>query len=159
MTPTEPLILGIDGGASGALWEIWPGNRIVVHGMMEQPDLRDYFAELARSCSLEGIVLHCFIEQVGGYIGRPQPGSHMFKFGFGAGFIHGLLAANSIITHLVRPQVWQKGLSGVDKLKGPDRKRALRAEATRRFPNVKTTLSTCDALLIAEYGKRLVVTS
>lgn len=159
MTPTEPLILGVDVGASGGIAEIWPGGKIMAFPMLEQPDLRDYFAEVARIASVEGLVLQCFIEQVGGYIGRPQPGSHMFKFGFGAGFIHGLLAANSITTHLVRPQVWQKGLSGVDKLKGPDRKRALRAEAARRFPNVKTTLSTCDALLIAEYGKRLVVTS
>jgi hypothetical protein len=152
----EPLIIGVDVGASGAIAEFWPGNKIMVHPMMEQPDLRDYFAEVARIASLEGLVLHCFIEQVGGYIGRPQPGSMMFKFGFGAGFIHGLLAANHITTHLVTPQKWQKGLSGVDGLKGPDRKRALRAEAARRFPNVKTTLSTCDALLIAEYGKRTI---
>ena len=150
----EPMILGVDPGAGGGFCEIWPKDRILVHGMMEQPDLRDYVAEIAKACSIEGLVLHCFIEQVGGFIGRPQPGSHMFKFGFGAGFIHGLLAANHITTHLVRPQTWQKGLPGVDKLKGPDRKRALRAEAARRFPNVKTNLQTCDALLLADYGKR-----
>ena len=148
------MILGVDVGASGAFCEIWPQDRILVHPMMEQPDLRDYIAEIAKACSIEGLALHCFIEQVGGYIGRPQPGSMMFKFGFGAGYIHGLLAANKVTTHMVTPQKWQKGLSGVDGLKGPDRKRALRAEAARRFPNIKTNLQTSDAILIADYGRR-----
>jgi hypothetical protein len=54
---------------------------------------------------------------------------------------------------LVRPQEWQQGLSGVGKLKGPARKRALLAEAKRRHPSVKLTLETADAALIADYGE------
>jgi hypothetical protein len=31
------------------------------------------------------------IEEVGGYIGKPTPGSAMFNFGYGAGFIAGII--------------------------------------------------------------------
>lgn len=152
MKPT--LVIGIDPGSSGGIAEIYPDGNCIVCPMMENYTLTRYFADLCDQSAIEKWDLAAFIEQVGGFIGRPQPGSHMFKFGFGAGYIHGLLAANRIPTHLVTPQKWQKGLPGVGSLKGPERKRALRAEAARRFPSVKTTLSTCDALLIADYGKR-----
>jgi hypothetical protein len=61
----------------------------------------------------------------------------------------------NVRTVLVRPQTWQKGLSGMASLKGSDRKRALRDEAARRFPQVKATLDNCDALLLAEHGQRM----
>lgn len=150
----KPLILGIDPGASGGFAEIWPSGKIEAFPMFDEPDMRDYLKALAQNASIEGHALVCYLEQVGGYVGGAgQPGSAMFKFGSGYGFIRGLLCANHITTVLVRPQTWQAGLSGLAKLKGPDRKRALKNEAARLFPNVKTTLSTCDALLIARYGK------
>ena len=67
----------------------------------------------------------------------------------------GLLRGMNVRTVLVRPQTWQKGLSGMASLKGPARKRALRDEAARRFPGVRVTLDNCDALLLCEYGQRM----
>lgn len=148
----KPLILGIDAGKSGGFAEIWPNGKVDAFPMFEDDDLRDYIQSIAKNASIEGLRLICYLEQVGGYIGRPQSGHHMFNFGSNYGFLRGLLAANRIETVLVRPQKWSKDIASVQGLKGPDRKRALRNEAARLFPNIKITLSTCDALLIARYG-------
>jgi hypothetical protein len=94
-----------------------------------------------------------FLERVGGFVGRAQPGSAMFNFGKGVGRLEGIMEALAIPYRQVVPQVWQKGIPGVAGLDGPDRKRALRAEAVRRFPNIKVTLDNCDALLILDYAK------
>lgn len=145
---TRPLILGVDPGKSGAFCEIWPDGKIDTFPMFADDDMRDYFKALTHFNSPV-----CYMELVGGFIGKPQPGSSMFKFGRGYGFIQGLLSANHIKTVLVRPQTWQAGIPGVRGKKGPERKRALKEHAARLFPNVKVTLSTADALLIASYGR------
>jgi hypothetical protein len=79
----------------------------------------------------------------------------MFKFGQNFGYWLGLLAALEVRTVLVRPQTWQRGLAG-SSLKGPERKRALRDEAARRFAaaGVRVTLDNCDALLLLDYAQR-----
>jgi hypothetical protein len=93
------------------------------------------------------------MEHVGGYIaGAKLPGSSMFKMGHNAGYWEGALSALGVKVIRIRPQEWQKGITGITGKKGPDRKRALRDEAIRRFPQLKPTLQTCDALLIAEHG-------
>lgn len=143
------LILGIDPGASGAVAELYSDGKTDAFSMLPDDDMRDYF-ECLRQVTDRTIV--AYMELVGGYIGKPQPGSGMFKFGNGNGYIRGLLAANRIKTVMVRPQAWQKGISGVQGVKGPDRKRVLKEAAARLFPALKVTLSTADALLIGAYG-------
>lgn len=69
------------------------------------------------------------------------------------GQYEGMLMGLGIPFETVTPQMWQKGLPGLAKLTGKDRKRALHNLATQRFPQLKPTLQTCDALLIAEWGK------
>ena len=64
----------------------------------------------------------------------------------------GILMGLGISFETVRPQVWQKRLPGLAKLTGKDRKKALHNLAVQRFPYLKPTLKTCDAILIAEYG-------
>jgi hypothetical protein len=144
-------IISIDPGVSGAL--VFADSRLavpVVHLAKQTPPIEAIEDAL---CGAEPPVT-CYIEEVGGYIGKPQPGSAMFKFGRGLGFWHGALAALRVRTILVRPQAWQKGLLG-PTLKGMDRKRALRDEAQRRFPQVKVTLANADALLIWDYAMRM----
>lgn len=68
----------------------------------------------------------------------------------------GLLMGLGIPFETVTPQKWQKSLPGLQKLTGKDRKAALYNLAKERFPHAKPTLKTCDALLIAEYGKRKI---
>lgn len=146
---TRPLIIGVDPGASGGFAEIWPDGKVDTFPMFAEDDMRDYFKAITQFN-----LPVCYLELVSGFIGKAQPGSHMFKFGNGYGYIRGLLAANHIKTVLVRPQEWQKGVPGAAGLKGPDRKRALKEEAARLFPQIKVTLSTADALLIADYGRK-----
>lgn len=147
------LIIGIDAGASGGFAELWSDGRQYTYPMFDEPDMRDYFAGWPPHLA-DGLQVTVYLEQVGGYIGTPQPGSAMFKFGDGYGFIRGLLTANRLTYNLVRPQTWQKGIPGLEGQKGPDRKRALKNHAARLFPNAKVTLSTADALLIADWGRR-----
>jgi DNA modification methylase len=102
------------------------------------------------------------IEKVGGYIGiggrNVGPGPAMFKFGFSAGFAHGCLTALGIPHEEVAPKRWQQAL-GIPARRPAESKAQwkarLRGEAQRRFPNVKVTLATADALLIALYCRRV----
>ena len=79
-----------------------------------------------------------------------------FKFGSAFGQAVGALDALGVPYRLVTPQTWQKTIIGLPKKKdsATAHKRALKNEATRRFPACKPTLATADALLIAEYGAR-----
>lgn len=140
-------IIAIDPGAGGAL-AFAHGLSVVVHLTKKTPQLDAVEDALTGA---ERVV--AYVEQVQGHIGKPQPGSAMFKFGQSFGYWLGLLAAFHVRTVLVRPQTWQKGLIG-STLKGADRKRALRDEAARRFPQVKVTLDNADALLLLDYAQR-----
>jgi hypothetical protein len=96
------------------------------------------------------------LEEVGGYVGKGQPGSSMFKFGRGFGFIVGSLMALGFRIEFLKPQKWQKffglGTSAQAGGKTPW-KNKLKAEAQRRFPTLNVTLKTSDALLILDYGR------
>jgi len=148
------LLLAIDPGASGAIAVKWPGKPILAYPMPDDADLVEMMGAYQAACLLDGTDLVAYLELVGGYIGKPSPGSAMFNFGNGYGFIRGVLAANRIKTVLVRPQTWQKGVSGVQSTKGPERKRALKEAAARLYPNIKVTLTNADALLIADYASK-----
>ena len=150
------LIIAIDPGASGAFAVKWPGRPILTYSMPDDAEMAEILGAYKDACNLEKLELVAYLEEVGGYIGKPTPGSAMFNFGNGYGFIRGVLAANYIKTVLVRPQTWQKGVSGVQSTKGPERKRALKEAAARLYPNIKVTLGNADALLIADYASRQV---
>ena len=143
-------IIAIDPGANGAV--AWRNGLRYDHigakptvGLASQSEL--IFG--LRDMTGHAVV---YIEQVGGYIGKPQPGSAMFKFGTSYGRWLGILEALKIRTVLVRPQVWQKTIGLGSTLKGPDRKRALRDIAKRLYPTHNVTLANCDALLILEHA-------
>ena len=148
------ITIGIDPGASGALAAWINDDKPVIH-TLAKTDAHDAIFDVVCCCRNMGYAPVAYLEQVQGFIGEGQPGSAMFKFGDGYGYIRGVLRALCVSTVLVRPQTWQKGLPGMATLKKAERKRALRDEAARRFPNVKVTLDNCDALLIADYGQRM----
>lgn len=148
------LIIAIDPGASGGIAKMEMNTGVVTAmAMPEDADLRDMFENIKAEY---GNDLVCYLEQVGGYIGVPQPGSYMFNFGDGFGYIRGIVDAMRIRRIMVRPQVWQKGIPGVvPKMKGAERKRALKEYAARLYPNEKVTLKTADALALLEYARRV----
>ena len=120
-----------------------------------------------------------YIEKVGGFIGHTQkaqsfqcrsckryntyyikegnPGSAMFKFGYGAGVLIGALLGLKIPIEEPRPQTWQKGLScGSSKSYSSktEWKNHLKGMAQKKFPDIKVTLNTSDALLILSYAQK-----
>jgi hypothetical protein len=149
-TGLERCIVAIDPGASGGFCQ-FIGTRVVqawkftslsdfvddVHDLMGNPD-----------CPLE-IVL----EDVPPFAGKNIPSSAGFKLGKSCGFYEGLARGVKIPCHLVPPKTWQKGLSGLAKTSGAQRKRLLKDHATRLFPDLgkEITLATADAVLIAHY--------
>ena len=98
-----------------------------------------------------------FMERVGGYIGKPQPGSRMFNFGRSVGVLVGALVWGRVsIAPEVLPQVWQKrfslGSAGDCESKSAW-KRKLQEHAQKMYPHLKVTLKTADALLILDYAR------
>jgi hypothetical protein len=147
-------ILAIDPGASGGVAELYTDGRAIASPLPDDGDLRDHLECAMVDARRSGERLVCYLELVGGFVGgNPAPGSAMFNFGSGYGYIRGLLAANRIETQLVRPQAWQAGIPGVRGVEKADRKRALKEHAARLFPQIKVTLKTADALCIAAYAR------
>lgn len=149
---TSKRIIGIDPGVNGALACIYPDGRAVVHKTSNTLPIEAVRDAL---CGVDPREVVAYVELVGGFIpGRPQPASRAGVLMRNLGQWEGILAALNISVRLVRPQLWQAGIPGV-KVEGySDRKRALKAEATRRFPSLTPTLDMSDALLIADFGRR-----
>ena len=145
------LIIGIDPGASGgAAW-----YRNGVHHAMPFKNLTE--AEMLEL--FEGIGRHSFayLENVHSMPG--QGVASTFKFGMHFGGLRMALIAASISFETVSPQKWQKALGCMS---GGDKK-ITRAKAQELFPTVHIvgsgdkmpTHAIADALLIAEYGRRV----
>lgn len=104
--------------------------------------------------------VHAFIEKVQS---SPQMGvTSAFSFGQGYGAWLGILAALQIPHTLITPQAWKKGMMYGE----PKEKDASRVVARRIYPvqmadgdwlSRKKDHNRADALLIAEYGRRLLI--
>lgn len=144
------MILAIDPGKSGAL-AVYDGETMEVRKMPDsEVGLWALFNEMAV------IPDRVYIERVQAMPGggeRRMGATSAFTFGRGYGALRMAVIAAGLPLEDVRPQQWQREL-GLGKLAGPDRKKRLRAIAAERFPAVKPTLQTCDAVLLAEWGWR-----
>jgi hypothetical protein len=155
------ITIAIDPGASGGFAIQYPDGKIDLEAMPDTDAERLTMILTAKDrAGIEGVPISAVMEQVGGYIrprgkdGGAQPGSAMFNFGEGFGFLRGALLALGIPLRMVRPQQWQKGLCLGAPCNKPARKRALKAKAQEMFPALKPTLKTCDALLILDWANR-----
>lgn len=152
------LYIGIDPGASGGLACLTPGG--VYHTPMPETE-RDVWDWVNDTPKYRANGSPCFavIEKVGGYIqGNKLPGSAMFNFGRSYGGLRMALIAAGIPFEEATPQRWQKTLGIPSRKKDESKgqfKNRLKARAQQLFPSVKVTLATADALLIAEYCRRL----
>ena len=134
----------------------------------EMPKTEHGVLELLRAQKIRG-ASHVFIEQVSGFIGKQQPGSAMFKFGEGFGFLKGASMALRLEVKTITPQTWQKFL-GIGKkkdfnyeaelTKGERKgkvvtknrwKEVLADHARMLFPNHCVDEKTADAMLILYY--------
>jgi hypothetical protein len=149
------IVMAIDPGLSGGLAVSWFGKAECQPMPETEGDLLALLQSLKAAGEVEGCEVECVLEQVGGFAGKAQPGSAMFRFGEHFGFIKGVVQALGIRLVLVRPQVWQKGFglgtASACRTKS-EWKNKLKAEAQRRFPHLNVTLKTADALLILEHS-------
>ncbi len=157
----SPLLLAVDVGKSGGLAgqfdsatlceRMPPSESGVLELLADLKALHGYGVSDARKSPV------AYVEKVCGFIGNAHPGSRMFSFGEGFGFIKGVLQCAGWRLVLVRPQDWQKelGLFNDEKLPRNKWKNKLKDEAKRLFPDQKPTLATSDALLILEYGRKM----
>jgi hypothetical protein len=151
-------LIAIDPGASGGIAVKYGEQRPYVVPMPENDgDLIEFIRNVKLSAEGANQEFCAVMERVGGFIaGNPAPGSAMFNFGRGVGFIEGVLRATGWRLEFVRPQEWQKsvGAGSRDGRTAPQWKRHLRDIACRLYPELKITLKTCDALLIMEHASK-----
>ncbi len=97
-----------------------------------------------------------FIEEVHS---MPHDGKvSAFSFGKNYGWWLGVLTTLGIPIIEIPPVKWQAALKlRVRGLEYRDKKKALKEAAQKRFPDLNLTLDTCDAALIAEYGRQLIL--
>lgn len=150
-------MVAIDPGQSGGV-AVRQFGRTFCHAMPGTPgDVVELFASLQSAAAVEAEEMVCVIEEVSGFAGKAQPGSAMFTFGEQYGFVQGVVQALGIRLVRVRPQVWQKAFALGTASRCASKtewKNKLKAEAQRRFPQIKVTLKTADALLILDYAMR-----
>jgi len=148
-------IIAVDPGSSGGIAIAQPRAPVKAFRM---PPTEGDLLELLRGLVVEPAHTIAVLEEVSGFAGRAQPGSAMFKFGRGFGFLLGVLQALGVRVELVRPQKWQKALSlgTASSCATPTIwKNKLKAAAQRLYPQLNVTLATSDAILLLEYARNL----
>lgn len=136
--------LGIDPGASGGIALVRGlGDAEVIKMPPTETDLWDAFSELVARAKF------AMIENVHA---MPKQGvSSTFKFGKSYGFLRCCLIASKIPFEAVTPRKWQSTLGCLSK----GDKNVTKAKAQELFPSIKVIHATADALLIAEYARRV----
>ena len=137
-------IIGIDPGQSGGIAVLTQGTPSAA----KMPDTeRDVF-EVLLGCKQRG-QLFAYIENVHSMPGGGVASS--FKFGMNYGMLRAFLIALGIPFETVTPQKWQRKLGCLSK----GDKNVTKRKAQELFPSLRITHAIADALLIAEYGRRI----
>ncbi len=140
------LMLGIDPGYSGCVVSLHRETG-EVDGLINLSETPHDIAEFVRARSLS--IDKAYLEKVGA---MPRQGvSSTFKFGTSYGFCLGLLTSLLVPFEEVTPAKWQQAM----KCRSGGDKKITKAAAQRLFPRMKVTHKNADALLIAEYGRRV----
>jgi hypothetical protein len=141
------VLIAVDPGTNGGI--IILDGEVTAHKMpATEGDVRD----LLEPYKDRDVVV--YVEKVGGFVkGRAAPGSAMFNFGRNVGALIGICAAYRWEVREVGPSVWMKTL-GMSRNGDTDNvwKNRLKAVAQQRFPKLKVTHATADALLILDYA-------
>ena len=78
--------------------------------------------------------------------GRGRPESTGFVLGENYGFIKGVSPLSGIRLHLVRPQEWQAGITGIKGKEYKERKNLIWEEAKRLFPAPAHVTKKCGCM-------------
>lgn len=146
--------LGIDPGAAGAAVLLHGSNvRVCRFDKVTEREVVDFFKDI----TWDGLEVFACIEKIQalphlrgiGVIGRGSISG--FKLGASYGFLRGCLVYAGIPFEEVSPRKWQGVLGCLSK----GDKRVTRAKAQNLFPHIKVVHAFADALLIAEYCRRI----
>jgi hypothetical protein len=142
-------IVAFDPGKAGGASVLHANGSIELHSFKTESGYLEILEPLLSS-SYEVV-----IEDVPSFVSSATSNASSFKLGYNFGFIVGMSRAKGFPTHLIRPQAWQKGLSGLKPKMGyTERKRMLKDNAIRLHPDLKITNATADAVLLMDYWKR-----
>jgi len=140
------MILGIDPGMSGGAALISQDRKfvqVIAFAKLPAVEVDDWLKAFKTG------IRFGYLEGVGS---RPTDGVvPAFKFGCNYGIWQGFLISNRIPFERVYPLKWQTTMS----CRTGGNKNISKARAQELFPNIKVTHAIADALLIAEYGRRL----
>ena len=143
------IVVGIDTGKRGGV-AILSERKVKLINTPEEPiGMADIIGSVTNSAYIEHEDLFVYIENVHAF--PTDTRSSAFKFGMNYGMWWGILASYKITPVKVHPRNWMKEYTPLPKEKLP-RKRELKERGQRMYPDVKVTLRTSDALLIARYG-------
>lgn len=147
---TETRYMGIDPGKSGG-WAVLRADG-TVWGVGKNADTDTLLR------ALDDGDTRILLEKVGA---SPQMGTKSaFSFGESFGLLQGMLLGRDYELDFVTPQTWQKTFGLIQKGRklgqgDTKKKQANKAMAERLFPGQKITHAWADALLIAEYCRRV----
>lgn len=137
--------LGVDPGKSGAM-AVVDGDGGLVEVIRLDNTLRDVWEWLDRH---RAEISFAVLEKVSA---MPKQGvASTFKFGMSFGHCEMALAAAGVRYELVTPAKWQGAMSC--RSKGD--KNVTKARAQQLFPGAKVVHATADALLLADYARRI----
>ena len=142
------VFIGIDPGISGGLAIIYND----AYSVKKCPNTIQEMANelITLKDQAPNLPMYCVIEKVHSFPGNS--GRSMFTFGCNYGQWTGILATLKIPYKEVTPHAWMKHYGKMPKDK-KDRKNHIKHLAQQRYPGVKITLATSDAMLIANYLK------
>jgi len=141
-------LIGLDPGANGAAVLLREDGTVDIaqFNKMTQADIAETLSEWTMDTETP---CHAYLEKVHA---MPKQGvSSTFKFGMGFGFLVGCLTALKIRFEYVTPNTWQKAMC----CQSHGDKNVTKAKAQQLFPHLKIIHTIADALLIAEYGRRI----
>ncbi len=165
------LIVGIDPGKSGGIACLFPDNTIRLYNMPATDE--ETWLLLRKFSCYECLIV---IEKISpGFPGTSKVsmaklfGHYRMLSGMLVGLTNlrclqyttGRLGqspkeCHSDLTVVQAKKSWQRSIDFVSKSSGPQRKRELKAWCNYLFPSTKVTLKTCDALLLCEFGRRII---
>lgn len=148
------IYIGIDPGVSGGIAAIDFDGCVVAATKMPgtEQDILDALASIDPSSRARAV-----LERVNaGVFGHGKSGQRMgvtsaFTFGCGVGGLRMALTARAIPFNEVSPLAWQSNLQC--RTKGD--KNVSKRRAQQLFPGIKITHATADALLLAEFCRRI----
>ena len=142
------IYIGIDPGKNGVIGIIYNETAYCLKCPTTIAEMANEISSIKQIAP--DITVQAIIEKVHS---MPKQGvKSVWTFGANYGQWLGILASNKIPYVQVSPQKWMRLYQPLSKDK-KERKNQLKHQAQQRFPELKITLATSDALLLAYYLK------